>query len=378
VDIWRGLKPYSFMKVPFVDLHAQYLSIKQEIDSAIEKVIRETAFISGPYASSFEREFAAFTGVKHCMACANGTDSLEILLKAMGVGEGDEVIVPAISWISTSEAVSAIGATPVFVDVDDNLLIDLNLIESKINARTKVIIPVHLYGNPVDMDRLMEIADKHGLKVMEDCAQSHAAQVRGKQVGSFGHCASYSFYPGKNLGAYGDAGAMTTNDDRIAEIARAISNHGQQGKHNHIMEGRNSRLDGVQGAILSAKLPHLDKWTEARIKNAKRYNALFTHPEVKLPTVPDYARHVFHLYVIRVKRRNELMQFLKANGIETSVHYPVPLPLMPCYKNFGYTPSDFPKAADVASEILSLPMYPELSDEQAQYVVSRVEEFLSA
>jgi dTDP-4-amino-4,6-dideoxygalactose transaminase len=366
------------MKVPFVDLYAQYLSIKPEIDSAIEKVIRETAFISGSYASAFEKEFASFTGVKHCMACANGTDSLEILLKAMGVGAGDEVIVPAISWISTSEAVSAIGATPVFVDVDDNLLLNLDLVESKITAQTKVIIPVHLYGNPVDMDRLMEIANKHGVKVMEDCAQSHAAGVRGKQVGTFGHCASYSFYPGKNLGAYGDAGAMTTNDDRIAEISRAISNHGQQGKHNHIMEGRNSRLDGIQGAILSAKLPHLDAWTEARIKNAQRYNALFTHPDVKLPMVPDFARHVFHLYVIRVKKRDELMAFLKANGIETAVHYPVPLPMMPCYKKFGFSPADFPKAVEASCEILSLPMYPELSEEQAHYVVSKVEEFLSA
>ncbi|MFM9984162.1 MAG: DegT/DnrJ/EryC1/StrS family aminotransferase [Flavobacteriales bacterium] len=366
------------MKVPFVDLHAQYLSIKQEIDSAIEKVIRETAFISGSYAASFEKEFAVYTGVKHCMACANGTDSLEILLKAMGIGSGDEVIVPALSWISTSESVSSIGATPVFVDVDDNLLIDLNLVEAKINARTKAIIPVHLYGNPVDMDRLMEIANKHGLKVMEDCAQSHGAKVRGKQVGSFGHCASYSFYPGKNLGAYGDAGAMTTSDDRIAEISRAISNHGQQGKHNHIMEGRNSRMDGMQGAILSAKLPYLAAWTEARIKNAQRYNSLFNHPDLKLPSVPDYAQHVFHLYVIRIKRRQELMEFLKVNGIETSVHYPIPLPLMPCYKKFGYAPSDFPVAAQAASEILSLPMYPELSDEQAQYVVSKIEEFLSA
>lgn len=365
------------MKVPFVDLYAQYLSIKPEIDAAIEKVIRETAFISGGYASTFEKQFAAFTGVRHCIACANGTDSLEILLQSMGIGAGDEVIVPAISWISTSEAVSAIGATPVFVDVDDHLLIDLNLIESKINSRTKAIIPVHLYGNPVDMDRLMEIANKHKLKVMEDCAQSHAAQVRGRQVGTVGHCASYSFYPGKNLGAYGDAGAMTTSDDKTAEVARAIANHGQQGKHNHIMEGRNSRLDGIQGAILSAKLPHLESWTEARIRNAERYNDLFSHPGVKLPVVPDYARHVFHLYVIRVQKRNELMEFLKAQGIETSVHYPVPLPLMPCYARFGHTPADFPKAAQAASEILSLPMYPELNEEQARFVVSKVEEFLS-
>lgn len=364
------------MKVPFVDLYAQYLSIKPEIDSAIEKVIRETAFISGSFAATFEKQFAAFNGVKHCMACANGTDSLEILLKAMGVGPGDEVIVPAISWISTSEAVTAIGATPVFVDVDEQLLIDLNLVESKINARTRAIIPVHLYGNPVDMDRLMAIANKHGLKVMEDCAQSHGAQVRGKLVGSFGHCASYSFYPGKNLGAYGDAGAMTTNDDKIAEIARAISNHGQQGKHNHIMEGRNSRLDGLQAAILSAKLPHLDAWTESRIANAKRYDALFAGVDVQLPGVGDYARHVFHLYVIRVKRRNELMEFLKSRGIETSVHYPVPLPLMPCYARFGHTADDFPVASRISSEILSLPMYPELSEEQAKYVVSMVEEFL--
>jgi dTDP-4-amino-4,6-dideoxygalactose transaminase len=363
------------MKIPFVDLYAQYLSIKPEIDSAIEKVIRETAFISGPYASAFEREFAAFTGVKHCVACANGTDSLEILLKAMGIGPGDEVIVPALSWISTSEAVSAIGARPVFVDVDADLLLDLNLVEAKITERTKAIIPVHLYGNPVDMDRLMEIANKYELKVMEDCAQSHGAQVRGRQVGTFGHCASYSFYPGKNLGAYGDAGAMTTNDDHIAEVARAPANHGQQGKHNHIMEGRNSRLDGIQGAILSAKLPHLESWTKARIVNALRYDRLFSIPKVRLPKVPDFASHVFHLYVIRVERRNELMQFLKENGIESAVHYPVPLPLMPCYSHYKHTALDFPNAARACSEILSLPMFPELTDEQANYVVSKIEEF---
>jgi dTDP-4-amino-4,6-dideoxygalactose transaminase len=363
------------MKVPFVDLYAQYLTIQSGIDQAITQVIAETAFISGKHAKTFEEAFARFNGVKHCMACANGTDSLEILLKAMNVGEGDEVIVPAISWISTSEAVTSIGATPVFVDVDEFLLLDLKRIEEKITSKTKVIIPVHLYGNPVDMDALMAIAKKHNLLVMEDCAQAHNAMVRGRKVSTFGHCSSFSFYPGKNLGAYGDAGAMMTNDEAICKVATAIANHGQEGKHNHIMEGRNSRLDGIQAAILNVKLAHLDSWTEARIKNAAVYSGLFSNPNIQIPVTPDYARHVFHLYVIRVPRRDELMAFLKAAGIETSVHYPVPLPMMPCYGRFNHKPSDFPVAVRAAGEILSLPMYPELSEVQIQYVVEKIHEF---
>lgn len=363
------------MNVPFVDLHAQYLSIRESIDSAIKKVVDETAFISGKYATQFESEFASSFGTKNCIACANGTDSLEILLKAAGIKEGDEVIVPAISWISTSEAISAVGGLPVFVDIDFNFLMDLSKLRAAITPRTKAIIPVHLYGNPVDMNELMKIAKENNLFVLEDCAQSHFAMVGNQLAGTFGNCSSFSFYPGKNLGAYGDAGAMMTNDDSLSSVCRAIANHGQQGKHNHIMEGRNSRMDGIQAAILSAKLPHLASWTESRIKNANIYNERLKNSSVITPIVEPGKKHVFHLYVIRAQRRDELAEFLKSKGVETATHYPTPLPLMKCYANRGFTKSDFPVAAQLSQEILSLPMYPELTEEQIQYVTDQIDAF---
>jgi dTDP-4-amino-4,6-dideoxygalactose transaminase len=363
------------MRIPFVDLKAQYKSLKEEIDMAIASVIDETAFISGKHAQHFEKDFSAFTGVEHTIACANGTDSLEILLQAMGVGRGDEVIVPAISWISTSEAVSTVGARPVFVDVDEHGLMDLTQVESRITAHTKAIIPVHLYGNPVDMARVMEIAQKHRLLVLEDCAQSHGAMIGDKQAGTFGDAASYSFYPGKNLGAYGDAGAMSTSNEQLARVSRAIANHGQEGKHNHIMEGRNSRMDGLQAAILRVKLPHLQLWTERRISRAALYTQLLDIPEVKLPVVRKGFRHVYHLFVIRTQQRDALAVHLKEQGIETSIHYPVPLPLMPCYKQYNHTPTSFPMATSMAAEILSLPMYAELTDGQVGEVCSAIRSF---
>lgn len=368
------------MHVPFVDLKKQYSNLKSEIDSAIHSVIENTLFIGGSgnvKVSAFEREFAAYLGLKHVMSCANGTDSLEILLRAMGIKDGDEVIVPALSWISTSESVSAVGGIPVFVDVDEDLLIDLSKIEDAITSKTKAIIPVHLYGNPVDMPALMKIAQKHNLLVMEDCAQSHGAMIGNQMVGTFGHCSSFSFYPGKNLGAYGDAGAMATNDDKLAELCRAIANHGQQGKHNHIMEGRNSRMDGIQAAVLSVKLPHLNSWTEARISNAKKYSEKLQNSRVITQQVKENKRHVFHLYVIRSEKRNELMQHLKSAGIETAIHYPVALPLMPCYAHRKFVATDFPVAARAVNEILSLPMYAELNDEQIQYVTEQIDVFCS-
>lgn len=363
------------MNVPFVDLKAQYESIKSEIDGAIQSVIEKTAFIGGEYATRFEKNFASYLGLENVIACANGTDSLEILLQAAGVGSGDEVIVPAISWISTSEAVSSIGAKPIFVDVDSNNLIDLTRIEEKISNRTKAIIPVHLYGCPVRMDILMEIAHKHQLFVIEDCAQSHGAEVLGKMVGTFGNCSSFSFYPGKNLGAYGDAGAMATDDAELAKVARAIANHGQIGKHNHIMEGRNSRMDGIQGAILDIKLKYLAAWTSRRIENANLYNQ-YLNSNIVRPAVGKELKHVYHLYVIQHDRRDELAAYLKDQGIETAVHYPSPLPLLPCYDgNSEEIKQMYPKAAASAKRILSLPMYAELSEEQIQYICSKVNEF---
>ena len=366
------------MKVPFVDLQQQYQNIKPEIDKAIADVISETAFISGKYAHAFEESFAKYLGIKHVMSCANGTDSLEILLQAMGIGANDEVIVPANSWISTSESVTTIGAKVVFVDCDSKTnTIDVDLIESKITSKTKAIIPVHLYGCPAKMDEIMALSAKYNLKVIEDCAQSHGAKYKGKTIGTIGHASSFSFYPGKNLGAYGDAGCMATNDDTIATKARMIANHGRLGKHDHGIEGRNSRLDGLQGAILSAKLPHLNDWTNARIKHAELYNNLLKDTGIPLPNFPDYGTHVFHLYVIKVENREAVQEKLKEKGIETGIHYPIALPLLKAYEYLGHKPSDFPVASHQMSRLLSLPMYAELTDEQINYVCDTLKSVIS-
>lgn len=363
------------MNIPFVDLQAQYRSIKSDIDRAIAAVIEETAFISGPYASRFEAEFAAYSGHKHVMSCANGTDSLEILLRAMGIKAGDEVIVPALSWISTSECLATVGAVPVFVDVDEFGLIDANLIEEQISEKTRAIIPVHLWGQPADMPAIMAIAEKRGLLVIEDCAQSHGAMIGDKKAGTFGHAASFSFYPGKNLGAYGDAGAMATNDDRIAEKARMIANHGQIRKHQHLVEGRNSRMDGIQAAVLSAKLPHLEKWTEARIRNASLYREALGEDLVECPPIKEDVRHVYHLFVIQSFDRDELMNHLSSQGIGVAIHYPTPLPLLDAYSHLGLHAARFPIASHLCRSIISLPMYAELSESQIEQVATSIRSF---
>ena len=361
------------MKVPFVDLYAQYLTIKDEIDAAISNTIRNSSYIGGQAIKDFETAFAAYLGIGQVIACGNGTDSIEILLQAYGIGKGDEVLVPSISWISTSEAVSSVGATPVFVDIEpDYFTIDPALIERAITPKTKAIIPVHLYGQPADMPAIMTIAKAHGLIVIEDCAQAHGAKIGGRTVGTIGDASSFSFYPGKNLGAYGDAGCMATNDVAIAEKVRMIAQHGQKGKHNHIMEGRNSRLDGLQAAILLAKLPHLEKWTGARIAVAGKYDSLLAEADVVVPRTRKGARHVFHLYVIRTEDRERLQQQLAAAGVETAIHYPTPLPFLPCYRNRGYQPADFPVANAYQSSILSLPIFPELADDAIAFVCEQV------
>jgi dTDP-4-amino-4,6-dideoxygalactose transaminase len=367
------------MKIPFVDLKSQYFSIKNEIDQAISHVMADTAFIGGSsnkYVNAFEKEFASFLNVKHVMSCANGTDSIEILLEAFGIKRGDEVIVPALSWISTSEAVGRIGAKPVFVDIcEDTLLMDVNKIESKITTKTKAIIPVHLYGNALDMESIMTIARKNKLIVIEDCAQSHEASYKGKMVGTFGDAASFSFYPGKNLGAYGDAGCMATNSDEIASKCRMIANHGQLEKHNHVIEGRNSRMDGLHAAVLSVKLKYLSAWNAKRISNSDYLSKTINKGVIILPVVNRNSKHVFHLYVIRHIKRDALKKFLWEKGIETAIHYPTALPFLKAYSDFGYIPSDFPIAFNETQKILSLPMFPELSFEQMGYIANALTEF---
>ena len=362
--------------IPFVDLKAQYKNIQDKIDEAISNVIKETAFIGGDIITEFEKNFADYIDVKHCVSCANGTDSLEILLKSMGIGNGDEVIVPAISWISTSECVSSVGATPVFVDIDPNYFtINLNLVEEKINKNTKAIIPVHLYGQAVDMPKLMAIAKKHKLKVIEDCAQAHGAEFNNQKVGSFGDCASFSFYPGKNLGAYGDAGCMITNNNEISEKARMIANHGQKGKHNHIIEGRNSRMDGIHAAVLNVKLKYLNKWTDKRINIANQYDIQLSNSLIIKPKVIDGGKHVYHLYVIRIKDRDKLQMYLKEKGVSTAIHYPTALPFLKCYRYMKYKDSDFPIASKFQKEIISIPMFPELTTDEVYYVTNLINKY---
>lgn len=365
------------MNIPFVDLAAQYHAIKPQIDLAIANVIADTAFISGSYARKFEEAYAKWLGIKHVIACANGTDAIEILLQACGIGPGDEVIVPANSWISTSEAVSFMGAKPIFADVDPkSYTIDPAQIEAKITARTKAIIPVHFYGLAANMDAVMAIAQKHNLLVIEDTAQAHGATWKGQKVGTIGHAATFSFYPGKNLGAYGDAGCMVTNDDAIAEKARMIANHGQLKKHDHQMEGRNSRLDGMQGAILSAKLPFLNNWTSSRQENAALYDQYLADMGIQLPYTPADATHVYHLYVVQVPDRDRVKQALNDAGVQCLIHYPMPLPFLKPYADRNPQPADFPVVHAAKDRILSLPMYPEMTEEMIAYVTRKLKEAL--
>lgn len=363
------------MIIPFVDLHAQYLSIKQEIDAAIAKVIGETAFIRGPHVDKFEEDFATMIGVKHCVSCANGTDALYIVMRGLGLKLGDEVITTAHSWISTSETITQAGGRVVFCDTDkQTFTIDPSLIESKITDRTVGIIPVHLYGQPADMDPIMEIAVSHKLWVIEDCAQAHLAEYKKRQVGSFGHAATFSFYPGKNLGAMGDAGCLVTCDDRLAEWSALFARHG--GKGDHQIEGINSRLDGLQAAILSVKLPHLRKWTEERRRVAALYDrALAGVGQVQVPRTAEGRSHVYHLYVIRCEHRDELKKHLAGRGITTVLNYPKALPFYPAYDYLGHKPEEFPDAYANQSRILSLPIYPEMNAEAVDYVAKAIRDF---
>jgi len=365
------------MKIPFVDLKAQYNSIKAEMDPAIKNIIENTAFIGGDAVKTFESNFATFCNAKNCVGVGNGTDALWIVLKSLGVGSGDEVIVPANSFVATSEAVSMAGAKVVFCDADKSrYTINPSLIEEKITSKTKVIIPVHLYGCPADMDPINVIAKKYNLFVIEDAAQAHGAVYKGKKVGTLGDVACFSFYPGKNLGAYGDGGAVVTNNDDLAKRVRMYANHGRIGKYNHEFEGANSRLDGLQAAVLNVKLKHLQGWSDARLSNAHRYNELLSNcPFVTCPIIPKETSPVFHLYVIRLDRRDELKDFLGQNNISSGVHYPIALPNLDAYKYLKHEPEDFPVSSTYQKTILSLPMYPELTNEMIQWVAEKIKEF---
>jgi len=366
------------MIIPLVDLKKQYYSIKEEVLENISNVIENSAFIAGSFVEKFESDFTEFCGSEHrCISVGNGTDAIFIALKMLGIGLGDEVITAANSFIATSEAISLTGAKVVFCDVrDDTRNIDPDLIADKISNRTKAIVPVHLYGQPADMDEINNIAKKYNLFVIEDCAQAHGARYKGKRVGTLGNIGCFSFYPGKNLGAYGDGGAIITDNEELSEKIRMYANHGRSQKYDHEFEGINSRLDGIQAAILSVKLKHLEKWNIKRNTNARIYNEkLKSIEKVKTPVISNDRDHVFHLYVIRLEERDRLRKFLVDNKISCGIHYPISLPNLKAYKYLGYKPEDFPVSSKLQNEILSLPMFPELTEENIEYIVSVIKRF---
>lgn len=364
-------------QIPFVDLYSQYQTIKDEIDFVINDVIQKSSFVRGPYVEKFEQMFADTMERKYCISCANGTDSLYIAMVALGIKPGDEVIVPAHSWISTAETITQAGGKVVFCDTDEETFtIDPKSIEEKITPNTVGIIPVHLYGQPADMDNIMAIAKQHNLWVLEDCAQAHLARYKGQLVGTFGDIASFSFYPGKNLGAMGDAGAVVSNNQALAEKMAMFARHGGLKKGEHKIEGINSRLDGIQAAILSVKLPHLLKWTALRQNRAARYSdQLYFVPGIKIPTIAVGREHVWHLYVIKSSDRDGLADYLNKSGVQTVINYPIALPFLPAYSRFSHQPADFPNAFKNQSQILSLPIYPELGDAQMDRVTGLVSEY---
>jgi dTDP-4-amino-4,6-dideoxygalactose transaminase len=365
------------MKIPFVDLKAQYQSIKIEIDTAIENVISETAFIGGKYVKKFESNFAALYGVKNCVSVANGTDSLYIIMKMLGIGEGDEVITVANSWISSSETITQAGARPVFVDIDPEYYsMDIEKFKLAITPKTKALICVHLQGQMCDIEAFDKICKENNIYLIEDCAQSHFSEFNGKRAGLTGVAGSFSFYPGKNLGAYGDAGCIITNNDELADKFRMYATHGALKKHEHKIEGINSRLDGLQAAILDAKLPQILEWTKRRIENAGIYNQYLSDiKEIVIPKVRPNSKHTFHLYVIRTEKRDKLANYLKEQGVETAIHYPTVLPFLPAYEYLNAEKSDFETALNYQNQILSLPLYPELTTEQIKYVAKCIGDF---
>jgi dTDP-4-amino-4,6-dideoxygalactose transaminase len=358
------------MNVPFLDLKAQYSAIKNEIHTALNEVIENTAFAGGPYVAGFENAFARFCGCKHAIGVGNGTDALWLSLLALGIGPGDEVITVPNTFIATAEAVTYCGATPVFVDVEEETF-NMNpaLLEAAITPRTKAVIPVHLFGQTADMDPILAIAGAHSLPVVEDACQAHGAEYKGRKAGTMGVTGCFSFYPGKNLGAYGEAGAVVTNDDALAEKIRMLRDHGQSKKYYHGVIGWNARMDGIQGAILNVKLKYLSSWNESRRAHAREYTRLLSPVEgVRLSREASYAKHIYHIYAIRTKQRDRFMARLAEKGISCGIHYPVPIHLQDAYRFLGLKAGSYPVAEKCADELLSLPMFPELTTEQIAYV----------
>ena len=365
------------MNVPFVSFKPIEQELDLELREAFDRVLKSSWYIGGNEDSRFEQAFAEYCGVRYCIGCGNGLDALILILKALGIGKGDEVIVPSNTYIATALAVTYAGAIPVFVEPDiATYNIDPCKIEAQITSRTKAIIPVHLYGQPCDMDPIMVIANRFNLYVVEDCAQAHGAVYKGRRVGTFGIASGFSFYPGKNLGALGDAGAVVTNDRELAAKIRALGNYGSDYKYHHIYRGNNSRLDELQAAFLSAKLPHLDQMNEERRKIANKYMMGIMNSEIILPVIKDNVEPVWHIFSIRCERRDELGKHLNEKGISTNKHYPIPMHLQECYKDLGYRKGDFSIAEIISTTQLSIPMYYGMTDQEIQYVIDVINQFL--
>jgi len=370
------------MQVPFLDIQAQNRSIWAELQAALEPILYAAQFILGPAVERFERRFAEYIGVRHCVGVNNGTSALHMAILACNIRPGDEIITTPHTWISTSWAISYTGAIPVYVDIDpQTYTISARDVERAITPRTRAILPVHLYGQAADLGPLCELAKERQLVLIEDAAQAHGALYDGKRVGSFGRVGCFSFYPGKNLGAFGEAGAVVTNDDAIARRVRSLRDHAQEGRHHHVEIGFNTRMEGVQAAVLEVKLRHLDVWNDARARLARRYLELLADcPGIDLPRTPHAESHVWHLFVVLARglQREELRKALADQGIQTGVHYPTPVPFQPAYAHLGYRRGDFPVAEDVMNHCVSLPMYPELTEEQLDYTARTVRSLLTA
>lgn len=364
------------MKIPFVSFLPMEKELEAELRAGFERVLKNSWYIRGIEGEAFERAFADYSGVKHCVGVGNGLDALMLALKALGIGEGDEVLVPSNTYIATALAVTYVGAKPVFVEPDIRTFnIDPSRIEDAITQKTRAIMPVHLYGQACDMDPIMDIAKRRGLYVVEDCAQAHGATYKGRKVGSFGDAAGFSFYPGKNLGALGDAGAVVTNDAELAKKIRALGNYGSDYKYHHIYQGYNSRLDELQAAFLLAKLPHLDRMNEERRRIAERYAREICNPRITLPHVSENCVPVWHVYAVRCKERDELENYLNNKGIGTNKHYPIPMHLQECYKDLDLKQGDYPTAEEISRTELSIPMYYGMAEEEIQYVIDTLNKF---